>query len=141
MLGFQGQLLPPEQHLPYGAADRGRTRQRSGPPADNGSSGFANGAVACTVDGGPPAAPGFAGSSRVPRSASAPPGRMQQGPAGQADGQVLAQLQRTQQELQASLLSHVLSRELLGVWGTLLRVDRTALHWVSRLMLSWICPC
>lgn len=66
---------------------------------------------------------------------------MQQGPAGQADGQVLAQLQRTQQELQASLLSHVLSRELLGVWGTLLRVDRTALHWVSRLMLSWICPC
>lgn len=48
---------------------------------------------------------------------------MQQGPAGQPDGQVLAQLQRTQQELQASLLNHVLSRELLGVWGMLLRVD------------------
>ncbi|PRW55948.1 hypothetical protein C2E21_5262 [Chlorella sorokiniana] len=101
LLGFHGQPLSLDPVL-FSPADRGRTRQRSGPPAhaaDGSGSGFLMRGPACLADGGQ-AALGFAGASRIPRSSSAPPGRMELQAAGESSDQVLAQLQRTQQELQ-----------------------------------------
>ncbi len=125
LLGFQEQLLATEQ-LPYTAGERGRSRQRSAPAADSGmhpSDALGNGFLGGSQLG----SAGYAIGSHAPRSASAPPGRMQLGAAGGATDPALAQLQRAQQELRQTICFDICSM-VFGVAALLGCLQQDALY-------------